>query len=203
MVAIGLLFLLCVFVYPLVMLRPFIKLVRQNREPLARARFSLLDLFSLMFVIQIPIALASFADARIQEIPLAMAGFMLAGAIMWFAALRALNHIGVERPIKRLVGIGYTFPAALIGGLGFPSFMTLALTQLIKLVSPSTDVIPVSNPVWIAVYLVGTLVTYKSAQWVVRGSILDRGYQVAPQADIAARHDLKSVEDLENPEFPE
>ncbi len=149
MVIIGLLYLFCIFVYPLVILRPFITLVRHSREPLARARFSLLDLFSLMFVIQIPIALASFLDARIQEIPLAMAGFMLAGAIMWFAALRALNHVGVERPVKRIIGIGYTFPAALIGGLGFPAFMMLALAQLIRLVSPATDVISVINPVWL------------------------------------------------------
>jgi hypothetical protein len=199
MVIIGLLYLFCVFVYPLVILRPFIKLARHNREPLARARFSLLDLFSLVFVIQIPIVLASLTGARLQEVPLAMAGLMLAGAIMWFAALRALNHIGVKRPVKRLVGIGYTFPAALIGGIGFPTVMTLTLAQLIKMASRATDVTPVINPVWLVVYFAGTLVTYRSAQWVVKDSVLERSDDGAAQAENAATQDM----DFENSEWPE
>ena len=54
---VGMLVLVTVLIYPFFILRRLTRLVRNNPAPKSQARFSMSDLLSLLFLIQLPIAM--------------------------------------------------------------------------------------------------------------------------------------------------
>lgn len=154
-----------VFGYPFLTLRPIIKLARSNPAPSIRSKYSMTDLFALMFLIQIPFAIINFSESGFEGgAKLIIIGLMCTMAfLIWLAGLRAANHIGVASQIKRIVVIGYTLPAATVGGI-----FTGALLANI----PGTTSV-VAFCLWSAIFAALTLSIYLSAKWVIRDSVLD------------------------------
>lgn len=154
-----------VFGYPFLTLRPIIKLTRSNPAPSIRSKYSMTDLFALMFLVQLPFAILRFADLEFEGLAkFIMIGLMMLIAfLIWLAGLRAANHIGVASQIKRIVVIGYTLPAATVGGI----FTAILLANI-----PGTTSV-VAFCLWSAVFAALTLSIYLSAKWVIRDSALD------------------------------
>jgi hypothetical protein len=120
------------------------------------------DLLSLFFLLQLPFALINPSDARIEVSAIGIGLFVLVSAIVWLAGLRAANHIGIESQLKRIVSIGFTFPAAIVGGCVFCFVMTAMLEH---------TSVPMAW-LWIGVLVVLTLLVSKSVKWVIRDSTM-------------------------------
>ena len=120
----GLLGILCfisIFFYPLFVLRPIIDKAKTSANRI-KARFTILDLFSLVFLIQIPAVLLGLADFRKNEIVGPAILGMFAAFLVWLAGIRALNHIGIENYKKRLAAVGAVFPFAIAGDSFFSGY---------------------------------------------------------------------------------
>lgn len=154
---------LLVFVYPLLVLRPLLRFVAQHETPIKSGEFSMIDLLALMFLFPIPLATLQMRDVEswgtdqvIDQLVFAVLSLTIP-SLVWFLGLRAANHLGVKHQWKRLVLIGFTFPAAVLGAFVLP-----ALALYSELVT--------TNLVFLAVtYCVITLLAYASGVWVVHG----------------------------------
>lgn len=177
-----------VFVYPLVMLRPILRLTRRDKTPVARARFSISDLLSLMFLIQLPIVMFNISDRQFdQDLRFMVVIYMLLALtvsfLIWVAGLRAANHIGILGQMKRIVAIGFTFPAATTGGMFVGALcVNVPLMLFGDLGSPNdfpTRNIGAAAALVLAASVL-TLLIYVSVRWVVRDSVMERERTVGP-----------------------
>jgi hypothetical protein len=112
----------CIFGYPLMILRPITKLLRQPLNATTKGKFSLTDIFSLMFLGQLPFTLVRIIGADInshgpQTRLVIYCGFLVVAGLVWYIGLKMLNHIGVTDQLKRVVCISYTIPAGIAGGI--------------------------------------------------------------------------------------
>ena len=162
--------LVLVFGYPLVLLRPFTRLIKDNPQPTSN-RFSMTDLLSLTALVPLPMAVLN-SDGRLGTTG-AVIGMMV-GATIWLAGLTAFNQIGVENQWKRVVGMGFTFPLALAGGFCLPMVIVLffeAVTGTSRLSLTWTTIGTLS-------YFGSTFFVWSSAKWVVTDRNIER---IAPE----------------------
>ena len=170
----GILFLGTVLVYPFFILRRITRLVRDNPAPKRRARFSMSDLLSLLFLIQLPIAMFSTSEEQIGPLYLVLIGLMmLVSSISWFAGLIAVNHVGIFSQMKRIVAIGFTFPAAIAGGF-------MGATIVLRILNGWWDGWTL---LWVLIYGAMVVLTHISVGWVIRDSSMEREQRGLPAAN--------------------
>jgi hypothetical protein len=169
-----LVFLVTVLIYPFFILRRITRLVRDNPAPKSQARFSMSDLLSLLFLIQLPIATFRNSEEQMGQLYLVLIGLMmLVSSISWFAGLIAVNHVGIFGQMKRIVAIGFTFPAAIVGGFMGPIIILRIW-----------DGWPGGWPVlWVLMYGALVVLTHFSVGWVIRDSSMEREQRGLPAAN--------------------
>ena len=155
------------YLYAVVVLRPlFARMKEIEKMPFEKGKpqFVLPDVFSLMFLSQVPLAIVSLTSARINDIPplprmIVVGGLMFAGSLVWFIGLRAVNHLRIDSRLKRVVGSAFVCPAAIFGGLwmlgSFVIFTECLRTQNWFFL------------LFIAAHLLLAIVTFYSAKWMV------------------------------------
>ena len=120
----------CLFFVPRVVLHPMISAMRLQPIPKFQAGFHLIDLLTLTFLVQLPLALVRFSGARMSELPMiAYAMQFLIGFLLWRMGVRAANHIGITNPLKRFVVAVFKIPIGLLGGFAVWGLLIAVFTS--------------------------------------------------------------------------
>ena len=156
---------ICCVVIPPFLLRGLNRHVKSASDAKIEQRFTITDLLALLFLIQLPFAIANILNVDFHTTPrvvwLAMG---LVGVLLWVFSIRACNRIGVIQPVKRMVIVGLIVPGAfasgitawLIGSAWFGFFVGSHSAR------PSI--------MWSICWLVSVVVIDLSIRWVLRGA---------------------------------
>ncbi len=162
-----LLMLIPVFGFPMFLLRPIIAKAKAC-EVQIKARFTILDLLSFVFLIQISIGMVSATNfGRIYGV-IAACICIFAAFVIWLTGIRAANHLGIEDNKKRLLAVGVAFPAAITGGFAFPILIVLAIRATwTSLDNDSMNNFGIGWPIFLlALFLVLTFLLQRAIKWI-------------------------------------
>lgn len=173
MVPIGLLMIASIFVYPLLLLRPLTKRLETEHSQSNRGRFFTTDIFSLMFLVQLPYFLCLNFGADLSRLDWVGAvvvhlGFLFVALAVWYAGLRTMNHLGIDSQLKRIIGIAYTMPAAVLGGTMSPGVIAGSLYLITAVMFNEFEGVEREMVAPGVVFAVLTLLTYVTANWIAR-----------------------------------